>query len=174
MLSTKCIKVPLKYKAKENFDYVDFVTVGGTNYYIYIVPKCYCYKLNELCLAVSMNRMRYTYSAIELKLLSGHTIYLSVIPYKPSRASEASYRVLSIKTSRDFTKEWASLMVFWQKSGILYPRELCQLSEPVREVMNVAYRELNSTLDEYQVYDYTKSLSDTGNDSFDDENMEVD
>lgn len=171
VLTPKAIKVPLKFKSNEQFEYVDYVTTGETKYRIYIVPKGYCYKMTELCLVLSFNRMRSVYSAMEVKLMSGHTVYVSVIPYNPRKAYESNYRVVAIKPTRDFSQEWALLRDFWVKNGILFPRELCELSEPVKDIMNVAYRELSATLEDYQIYDYTKSLADTGNDSF--EEMET-
>lgn len=167
VISDKGIGVPLKYSSKEGFDYVDFVTVNGKRYFVYIVPKQYAYKMSELCLVLSFNRLRSFYSSMELKLMSGHTLYLSVVPYSPRRAENSNYRVLKVKASRDFSVEWQQLYNYWVSSGVLYPREMCELSMPVRDITNVAYRDLNPTLEEYQIYDYTKSLKDTGNDSFD-------
>lgn len=168
IVTEKSIKVPLKFKSREDFEYVDYATSGNKRYMIYIVPKRYCYKVNELCMVMSFTRLRSVYSAMELKLMSGHTLYVSVIPYNPRKAHEQNYRVLSVQTSRDFSKQWKALKTYWVANGVLFPEGICALSEPIKDVMNVAYRELDPTLEDYQIYDYSKSLADTGNDSFDD------
>lgn len=173
VVTEKVIGVPFKFKSNEGFEYVDYVSAGEKKYMIYIVPKKYCFKVSELCLVLSFNRFKSVYSAMELKLMSGHTVYLSVIPYNPRKAYESNYRVLAVKTTRDFSQEWNALQNYWTSIGVLYPRDICELSEPVKGLTNVAYRELNPTLEDYQIYDYTKSLADTGNDAFDEYTEEV-
>lgn len=166
IISEKSIRVPLAFK-QEGFDYVDFLVIDGKTYYIYVVPKENCYKLNELALVISVNRLRSFYSSMELKLQSGSTIYLSVVPFQPTRAEALSYRVLSLSMKRDFSKEWSVLYAYWVEKGVLYPRELTELADYSGGVANVAYRELDATLEEYQRYNPDKSLANSGNDDFD-------
>lgn len=155
--------VPLKYKPKEQFEYVDCLTKtnpdGSTERkFVYIVPKEYCFAVNQLALVLSLNRLRSFYYGQEIVLQSGHTVYMYVIPFKPSSV-ERSYRVLKTKTRNDFTAEIEGIMQFWLKAKILYPADLTQLSEPVNGLMNVAYRVLCDTQDEFVRFDPNKSLA---------------
>jgi len=57
------IAVPLKYKPKEAFDYVDFASRlnpdgSKERRYVYIIPKNYCYAINQLALVLSLNKLR--------------------------------------------------------------------------------------------------------------------
>ena len=167
VISEVSIGVPLAFKA-EGFDYVDFIKVDGKNYYIYVIPKEYCYKLNELALVISSNRLRSFYSSMELKLQSGSTIYLSVVKYNPTRVEAQSYRVLALALQRDFSSIWAKLYKYWVAQGVLYPKELTELTDYSIGISNVAYRELDATLEDYRRYS-DKSLADVGNDDFDDD-----
>ena len=173
IISDISIKVPLAFKA-DGYDYVDFIKIGNRTFYIYILPRSVCYKLNEVAMVLSVNRLRSFYSAIELKLQCGHTIYLSVVPYTPSRAEASGYRVLSLGLKRDFSEEWQRLYADWVEKNILYPRELTELSDYSTGVSNVAYRELDATLTEYKKYDPSKSLDITGNDDIDESAYEFD
>lgn len=173
IISDISIKVPLAFKA-DGYDYVDFIKIGNRTFYIYILPRSVCYKLNEVAMVLSVNRLRSFYSAIELKLQCGHTIYLSVVPYTPSRAEASGYRVLSLGLKCDFREEWQRLYADWVEKNILYPRELTELSDYSTGVSNVAYRELDATLTEYKKYDPSKSLDITGNDDIDESAYEFD
>lgn len=165
ILSDEKLGVPLKYKPEENFVYVDVMNKekeDGTRVikYIYILPKKYCYKLNQVALVISVNKLRVYYSGISMALQNGNVIYLYTIPYKPSKA-ERSYRCLGTKTSLDFSEELTALKDFWLKNGVIFPSELCELSEGVRGRDNVAYEQFPQVLDSYVRYNPDKSLADT-------------
>lgn len=159
------IAVPLKYKPKEAFDYVDFASRlnpdgSKERRYVYIVPKNYCYAVNQLALVLSLNKLRSFYYGQEMVFQSGHTVYLYVIPFRPS-SIEHSYRVLKTKTRNDFSAEIDELMKLWMQANILFPVELTNLSEPVKGRMNVAYNILNDTQDEFIRFDPNRSLADS-------------
>lgn len=164
--------VPLKYKSKEAFEYVDCLSKtlpdgSVERKFVYIIPKEYCYTVNQLALVLSLTRLRSFYYGQEMVLQSGHTVYMYVIPFKPS-STERSYRILRTKTRNDFSAEIEGIMKFWLDAKILYPADLTQLSEPVNGVMNVAYRVLCDTQDEFVRYDPNKSLAnDTEDISYD-------
>lgn len=165
VVSTTRLAVPLKYKPKEAFDYVDFMSKKRPDgsverRFVYIVPKCYCYAVNQLALVLSLNKLRTFYYGQAMVLQSGHTVYMYVIPFKPSTV-ERSYRILKTKTRNDFGAEIDEIMKYWLGHNILYPIELTSLSEPVKGMMNVAYHVLSDTQDEFVRFDPNKSLADT-------------
>lgn len=162
------IGVPLKYKPKEAFDYVDCIQKTSPDgsvmrKYVYIIPKDYCYKMNQLALVLSLTRMRSFYYGQEMTLQNGYTVYLFVIPYHYTGV-ERNYRVLKTKTVSDFSKEVDMIMKFWLDSNILFPVELTQLYESIGDRSNVAYRVLCSNQDSFVRYD--KAMSDTGEDEY--------
>lgn len=159
------VGVPLKYTPKEDFGYVDYVTNPSTKevHYIYIVPKNYCYKLNQTALVLSARPLRVYYEGISLYLQSGHQIYMYIVPYKPTN-SDKPYRVLLSKTSIDFSAEINLLLDSWVRAGIIFNKRLTALEEPVRGRTNVAYQMLNPVLDSYYKCDFEKSLADTTTD----------
>lgn len=156
--------VPLKFKSKEGFDYVDCITKPRPDgsverKYIYIIPKKYCYSINQLALVLSLNKLRSFYFGQEMVLQSGHTVYLYVVPYRPG-GNEKPYRVLCTKTRNAFGAEVDAIMRFWLQSNILFPLEMTQLSEPFKGEMNVGFRVLCSSLEEFVRYNPDKSLAD--------------
>lgn len=162
VISSIKINVPLSYKPTDAFQYVDYISSDKTKsvMYIYIVPKTYCYKLNQTALVLSSKSLRSYYDGIKLYLQNGHPVYMCVVPYNPVGA-EKSYRVLATKTSLDFKSEVNEVLALWEKSGVIFPRCLTSLSEPVKGVENCGYQLLNPVLDEYARYDIDKSLADT-------------
>lgn len=164
VVSNTKLGVPLKYKPKEDFTYVDIIDKekedGSRDIrYIYIVPKKYCYKLNQVALVLSLNKMRVYYSGIGMALQSGTVVYLYTIPYKPSK-SERSYRCLGTKTELDFSQELTDIRDFWLKNNMLFDYASCELPEGVRGRSNVAYEEFPQVLESYIRYNPEKSLAD--------------
>lgn len=164
IISKEKLGVPLKYKPNDDFIYVDMiskVTESGEvdRRYIYILPKKYCYKLNQVALVISLNKMRVYYNGISMALQNGNVIYLYTIPYKPSK-SERSYRCIGTKTSLDFSQELNSIRDFWLKNNILFDYQSCELYEGVKGRSNVAYEEFPQVLESYIRYNPDKSLAD--------------
>lgn len=162
--SDRSIRVPLKHVSEEGFEYVDCLSRkknDGTveRLFIYIIPKKYCYLVNQLALVLSLNKLRNFYYGQEMVLQSGHTVYLYVIPFKSSSV-DRPYRILMTKTVNNFSQEIDGIMKFWLNAKILYPVELTALSEPVRDTYNVAYRVLSDTQAEFVRFDPNKSLAD--------------
>lgn len=165
IVSDEKLGVPLKYKPEDSFIYVDVMNKqkeDGTRVvkYIYILPKKYCYKLNQVALVISINKMRVYYSGISMALQNGNVVYLYTIPYKPSK-SERSYRCLGTKTELDFSEELNALKEHWLEGGVLFKSEYCELYEGVRGRDNVAYEQFPQVLDSYVRYNPNKSLADT-------------
>lgn len=168
VISNISIGVPLKFKTKEDFRYVDYIEkeVGGKKQYrfIYIIPKKYCYSLNQMALVLSFNKLKNFYWGIEVALQSGHIVYMYVAPHKVGGA-DTPYRVLMTGTDfGQFNQVIEELNAFWLKSGILFNREECELIDYVKGRSNAAYMELDSTLDEFVKYDPEKSLADSNDD----------
>lgn len=163
VISSQKLGVPLKYKPKEDFTYVDMLTSKGEGTkeikYIYIVPKKYCYKLNQVALVISLNKLRVYYNGVGMALQNGNIIYIYTIPYKPSK-SERSYRCICTKTTLDFSNELKSIRDFWLKNNILFDYQSAQLSDGVHGRINVAYEEFPQVLESYVRYNPEKSLLD--------------
>lgn len=164
IVSSEKIGVPLKYKPKEDMIFVDVIEKDANDIrYIYIIPKKYCYKLNQTALVISHNKMRVYYNGMGLALQNGNVIYLYTIPYKPSN-SERSYRVICTKTGLDYSAELNSIRDFWLKNGVLFDYQMCSLEDGVKGRNNVAYEDLPQVLDNYIRYDPEKSLADVKED----------
>ena len=164
IISKEKLGVPLKYKPNDDFTYVDMISKATESgevdrRYIYILPKKYCYKLNQVALVISLNKMRVYYNGISMALQNGNVIYLYTIPYKPSK-SERSYRCIGTKTSLDFSQELNSIRDFWLKNNILFDYQSCELYEGVKGRSNVAYEEFPQVLESYIRYNPDKSLAD--------------
>lgn len=164
IISKEKLGVPLKYKPNDDFIYVDMISKATESgevdrRYIYILPKKYCYKLNQVALVISLNKMRVYYNGISMALQNGNVIYLYTIPYKPSK-SERSYRCIGTKTSLDFSQELNSIRDFWLKNNILFDYQSCELYEGVKGRSNVAYEEFPQVLESYIRYNPDKSLAD--------------
>jgi hypothetical protein len=170
VISELSIGVPNKFKSKEGFRYVDMITKtldDGTKLhrYVYIVPKKYCYKMEQTALVLSWNKLRRYYSGVAISLQNGHTLYVYIIPYKPT-AQNHNYRVLHCKTSIDYSEELQMLRDFWVQNGIMFNPDDCQLYDYVKGRENMAVQQLNGVIDDYQRFDITKTMGDE--DTFDD------
>ena len=164
VVSKEKIGVPLKYKPSDSFIYVDVINKVNEDgehdvRYIYILPKKFCYKLNQVALVLSLNKLRVYYNGIQLALQNGNIVYIYTIPYKPSKA-ERTYRCLGTKTDLDFTQELNDIKNFWLENKILFDYSMCELSEGVHGRSNVAYEEFPQILDSYSRYNPDKSLAD--------------
>lgn len=170
VVSNVKIGVPLKHKPDDNFDYVDVISKVNANgvhsvKYIYIIPKTYCYSLNQVALVISVNRLRSYYNGVGMALQNGNIIYLFTVPYKPSNVDK-SYRIISTKTTLDFNKELSLIKDFWLRNGIIFDPSLCILTdtEDTHGRSNVAYEDLPQVLDSYVRFDIEKSLADVKED----------
>lgn len=158
VISKTRIGVPLKYKPREDFQYVDCYCRNNECSYIYIIPKKYCYALNQCALVVSLTRLRSFYAGCSVVLCSGHTVYVYVIPYNPLRETY-NYRVLASKTSCNFQKEINQLLNFWVMNNMAFQVADTALSEPVNGSYNVAYNEFSTNLSEFMRFDPNRSLA---------------
>lgn len=165
LISDKRIGVPTRFESKEGFSYVDMVNVSGsanTINYLYIVPKKYCYRLNQVALVLSWTRLKKYYMGVSLALTTGHILYMYLVPYRPS-CSFSSYRVLHCKTSCDFTEELKMLRDFWVKRHVIFNPADCVLRDTCRGRSNMAVEELNGVL-EYVRFDSRKPLGSSSDD----------
>lgn len=165
VVSDVSIGVPLKYKTAEKFEYVDMITKtnpDGSKWdkFLYIVPRKYCYKMNQTALVLSWNKLRIYYSGIALSLQNGHIVYMYIIPYKPSDQLK-NYWVLHCKTTDDYTEEIKKLRDFWVSHNVMFNPSICSLVETVRGRQNMAFQALDGVLDVYQRFDLDNSLDKT-------------
>lgn len=163
VISRLSLGVPTSFKSKEQSCYVDMVTRktqdGESHRFVYIVPKKYLYKVKQTALVLSWNKLRRFYQGIGLAMQNGSTLYMYVIPYNPS-STVHNYRVLHCKTSVDYTQEITVIKNFWIQQGIIFNPADCQLVDFVKGRENMAYINLDSTEDIYQVFDATKPLGE--------------
>lgn len=161
VISKESIGVPNAFKSKEQSCYVDMISrktaTGTIHRFVYIVPKKYCYKVKQTALVLSWNKLRRFYQGIGLSLTNGSILYMYVIPYNPN-STVHNYRVLHCKTSVDYTQEITVIKNFWVGNGIMFNPADCQLLDFVKGRENMAYFNLDSTEDMYEVFDATKPL----------------
>lgn len=167
VLSKWQIGVPTKFKSKEEFDYVDYVQRKKPNgeievRYVYIIPREYCYKMNQTALVISYTKLRSYYSGMSVALTNGYYLYLYVVPYKPTSNRAHGYRVLCTKTSIDYKDEIDACSKFWNEKGMLFPYDYCQLTEGVKGKSNVAYETLPDIASEFLRYNQERSMAKVG------------
>lgn len=166
------LQVPLKYKPSETFIYVDYKSrqnpiTGGTDIkYVYIIPKKYCYKMQQTALVLSWNRLRVYFSGVQISLVNGHTLYMYSIPYKPTK-TDRNYRVLHCKTSEDYTQEIKAISQYWIRTGIMFNPAICTV-DFIKGRDNMAYMQLNGVLDTYERFNADVSMDKTVDSMIDD------
>lgn len=158
VVSPISIGVPNNFKSKEGFAYVDMITKGNQHRFVYLVPKKYCYKAQQTALVLSWSKTRRLYSGVLLSMQNGCYLYVSIIPYKPSKRNVA-YRVLHTKTDTDYTEELNLLRQYWVNNNIIFNPDHCALSEYIRGRDNMACLSLDATEDMYDIYNNERSLA---------------
>lgn len=164
IISDLAIGVPLKYKPSDKFEYVDMVVKKDAEgnemrKFVYIIPKKYCFRLNQTALVLSWNRLRVFYSGVALALQNGHILHMYVIPYKPSDQFK-NYRILHCKTTDDYSEEIKMLRDFWVKNRIIFNPDMCGLMDFVRGRENMAYLRYDGVLDVYERYNLDRPMGD--------------
>ena len=162
IVSDISIGVPTKFKSREGCQYVDMISKelpDGRKIYrfVYIIPKKYCYKLNQTALVLSWNKLRRFYSGVGISLTNGSTLYVYIVPYSPTKTAH-NYRVLMTKTSVDYTEEIEMLRDFWIRTGYMFNPEVCQIYDYVKGRENMAILGINGVLEDYERYDLNKSM----------------
>lgn len=164
VVSDISIGVPLKYKPKEHFEYVDMISreVDGKREikYVYIVPKKYCYKCNLTALVLSWVKLRVYYSGVQLAMQNGHSLFLYIIPYKATRNVQHNYRVIMTKPSIDYDTELAQLRDFWIRNQIIFNPAQCELLDEVRGETNPALHVFEGVLDDYEMFDIGHAIGE--------------
>ena len=151
------IGVKTKFKSKEGFMYVDYIEDVSRGRrerkYLYIVPKKYCFRVNQLALVVSTNKLqRKSYSGISMALTNGNTLFMYVIPYTPTKSNQA-YRVLATGTSPEELFELAGeLYKYWVSSGLAFNPKACECWGSSNPRNNMAFEEFPGQLDTYNLY----------------------
>ena len=125
VVSDKSISLPYGYK-KEGFGYVDFVQTGSKIKYIYIIPKIYLYKVNQVALALSVKNMK-NYSGMGYVTWDNGTVFLHLIPYNP-RASYVGSKILKTKAGLSFDKEIKEIVDYWMMIGYIPNLALCNVN----------------------------------------------
>ena len=171
--SKKNIKLPnvkvvgvskVKYVPTEGYKYIDFEKrKDGTIIFYYAVPKDSVYKLNLCALVISKNsRGRQShYKGYRIVMQNGKYVYIYVIPYRSNKAC----RVLSIKASPNFDNEIEYLINYWERSGIVFNRQLCEIGENTR----LGYSYVDGDLNVDDFVPYSESLGDIINNNDEDE-----
>lgn len=151
VLSNKRLGVPLKHRPVEKFDYVDYYTVKGVGIsFIYIIPRKYCYRLNEVALLLSQTKQNSSYGGYQLSLQNGYYAYLQVVPYRP-KLLERDCKVLGVFNKVNLEQEINKVIEEWVKSGILFDLNFTRLDNPVRGVQNLGYSLVQPTLEDYNM-----------------------
>lgn len=155
------IPVSSLYKSSQGFEFVDRLKdrVNGTKF-IYIIPRKYLYRVNLCSLVVRLDRLRNSYTAIQLTLVNGHRVYLHVVPFSPTRKHDKGTRVLRVKNSANFDKEIKSLLYWWQNNGVIFPLSSTAFEEPIKGVYNCALEHYDTNLSGFRKYD-TKSMEES-------------
>lgn len=165
IISDRTIGVPYKYKCEEPFQYVDMVQRKNSDgsiqtKYVYIVPRKYLFKVNQTALVFSWTKLRVFYSGVALSLTNGHVLFVYIIPYKPTNVMH-NYRVIHCKTSSDYSEELSALRDFWVRTKYMFNPNDCQILDIVKGRENMAYLPIDGVLDMYEMFDPSKSMSDT-------------
>lgn len=165
VVSDISIGVPTSHKPAEHLEYVDMVTrkteTGEVQRkFVYLLPRKYLYKINQTALVISWNKLRVYYSGIMLSMQSGHTLYMYIIPYKPTHNTYHNYRVIMTKPSIEYAEELTLIRQFWVSNNIIFDPAECELLEPVRGIQNVACQQIDGVLDNYVMFDSNKPLGE--------------
>lgn len=179
IVSDRPIGVKTKYKPKEDFIYVDVIPwkLGNKSVkrFVYVVPRKYCHKVNQSAVVVSLNKMtRDFYSGFSAALVNGSTVFVYVIPYKPSTAHHA-YRVLVTGDNPENLFEVAyKIYKHWIDTGKAFNPDACEIPMSERGRENAAKEDFVGMLDSYQYYlESTMDKNVESLDSFDyDDNVE--
>lgn len=134
----------IKYHTPEGFKYVDYIIQNGVRKYIYIVPKKHVYRYNLCALVLTQNKRKNFYKGARLALQNGVYIYLYVIPY--TYRQNIDQRILGVKPSYDFTKQYNLLLKAWQSKGILFDLSKTTLDDQVKGITNLAIEEYEGTI----------------------------
>lgn len=163
VLSKVKISVPNKNKTSTGFfEYVDVYLNEEFNkksvFYIYIIPRSVCYKINLVSLCASFERPRRIYGGCTVHLIQGHKVYVYIAPFKVSSVRR-NYRIFTVKSSLDLLNEYKELLTYWGNNGIIYTIDLLWLDEIVNGRQNVAYSVLDKTIDEYVQFNVEQSMA---------------
>ena len=164
VISDENIAVPVKFKSKEAFEYVDCIqkqNPDGTKTIkrVYIVPRTYCYKLAQTALVMSLTKLRSYYFGGSYSLQNGYTLYMYVIPYRPRATVARNYRVISTKTDIDYSEEINKIIGYWNSRGYLFNANDCALFEGIRGRENMAYENFPPTVDTYVRYNPEQNMA---------------
>jgi len=121
--------------------------------------------VNQSALVISWNKLtRSYYKGAGVSLVDGNTLYLYIIPYKPS-ASVTAYRVLKTGTNPDnLDKDLKMLIDYWKKSNYIFNPMYCNLQEGSKGRLNMAYEVLAGRIDYYEEFSLDNSLEVNKND----------
>lgn len=174
------IGVPLKYKPAEKMQYVDMLTKvedgKKIRKYVYILPRKYLYKISQTALVISWNKLRVFYSGMKVSLQTGHTLFVYIIPFKPTRDAQHNYRIIMTKPSIDYSWELETIRDYWLKKNVMFNPADCELDYQVKGETNLALSQFDGVLDEYVMFDQNKNMAyeETLEDYADDQEVEED
>ena len=111
----------------DGYGYIDFVRKDGKIEYLYVLPKTVLYKVHQTALALSVKNMK-NYSGMGYVTWDNGTIFLHIIPYRPS-AQYVGSKILITKHSLDYKNEIDTILNYWQQSGVVPNIPLCTLED---------------------------------------------
>lgn len=156
------IPISSLYTSRQGFEFVDRIKdrVNSTKF-IYIVPRKYLHRINLCALVIRLDKLRNSYTAIQVTLINGHKLYIHVIPYKPTRAKDEGTRVLKVKANANFDAEIKDLLAYWQQTNVMFSLESTAFEEPIRGVYNCGIEHYDTNLSNYRPFE-SKSLAEEG------------
>lgn len=150
--------VKKRHKVSEGFKYVDYRETKEGRKYIYIVPKSFVYRLNASALVIALNPHKAYYKGCKLALQNGNYVYLYVIPYK--YRTNATYRVLGVKTGVSFDNEVKAILRYWSNIGVIFNPNLTKLEDNIKGLTNLGIMNLLGTCSIADYERYSVSLVD--------------
>ena len=161
VLSDINIEVKLSHVSVDKLMYVDFTDDVSRKLrrYIYIIPKSFCYKINQCALVLASNKLRSYYEGCAMFLQNGHKVYLHILPFNPANTLRP-YRMLAVKSTCDFKSECDDILNYWENHGVIFTRANTGLAMAVGGSSSCGFDVFPPTLTEYTGCTHSESLSD--------------
>lgn len=127
VLSPQDISLPFsRYKKDvDGFGYVDFIEKDGKLLFIYVIPREFLYKVNQIAIAISVKNMK-NYQGVGFLTWDSGVIYIHAIPYSPN-SKYTGTRILKTTRCLNCSKEFHTISDYWQSIGLIPNIGLCSL-----------------------------------------------
>lgn len=114
--------LPFKHIYPKGFLYVDFLDIGGSISYIYIIPKQFVYMVPKVGLVLTKGKVS-AYRSIRVKLSAYEKFYLSIVPIKSNKQPNNMVVIATQYYAYKFNSEIENLFQYWNQLGILVGAE---------------------------------------------------